>query len=122
MRAFPQLGQDSSVPVFIVGMPRSGTSLVEQIIASHSEVHGAGELTFFPQHLPALGRRFGSNRVFPRCLAGHETELAPLAEDYLALLGERGGQAQRVSDKMPYTFGAPTWWLWLSRWPWRKPD
>ncbi len=38
------LGDPSRVPIFVVGMPRSGTTLVEQILASHPDVHGAGEL------------------------------------------------------------------------------
>ena len=37
-------GNDSKVPIFVLGMPRSGTSMIEQILASHSEVYGAGEL------------------------------------------------------------------------------
>ena len=44
MRRFAGVGHPSERPVFIVGMPRSGTSLVEQILASHAQVHGAGEL------------------------------------------------------------------------------
>ena len=40
--------QDNRIPIFILGMPRSGTSLVEQIISNHSEVHGAGELDLLP--------------------------------------------------------------------------
>ena len=40
--------QNNCIPIFILGMPRSGTSLVEQIISNHSEVHGAGELDLLP--------------------------------------------------------------------------
>ena len=45
------LDQNNCIPIFILGMPRSGTSLVEQIISNHSEVHGAGELDLFPESL-----------------------------------------------------------------------
>ena len=45
------LDQNNCIPIFILGMPRSGTSLVEQIISNHSEVHGAGELDLFPKSL-----------------------------------------------------------------------
>ncbi len=94
----------SEAPLFILGMPRSGTSLVEQIIASHRTVFGAGELTFFPEHVPALGIRLASDKRFPYCVAGHWPEIAELAPMYLALLRQRGRDAARVTDKMPYNF------------------
>ncbi|MGR8921441.1 MAG: tetratricopeptide repeat-containing sulfotransferase family protein [Gammaproteobacteria bacterium] len=95
---------DSERPVFIVGMPRSGTSLVEQILASHPEVHGGGELTYFPQLVTALPRRLGTRQPFPRCVAGHEAALGGIAGEYLALLAARDADAARVTDKMPYNF------------------
>src|SRR6202451_1759686 len=49
VRARQGSGDPSLLPVFIVGMPRSGTTLIEQILASHPQVHGAGELTDFSQ-------------------------------------------------------------------------
>lgn len=97
-------GDASELPVFIVGMPRSGTTLVEQILASHPQAHGAGELTFFPEHVPALARTLGASKPFPLCVQGRMAEVAALAPRYLALLGERGGEALRVTDKMPYNF------------------
>ncbi len=95
---------DSETPVFIVGMPRSGTSLVEQILASHARVHGAGELTWFPEHVPGLARRLGSERPFPYCVPGNEARLGELVPGYLELLASHGGEAARVCDKMPYNF------------------
>ena len=97
-------GVSSETPVFIFGMPRSGTSLVEQIVASHRAVYGAGELTFFPEHLPTLGTRLASDKSFPACIAGRMQEIAELAPMYLDLLRRRGGDAARVTDKMPYNF------------------
>ena len=47
VKASKGYGCPSKVPVFILGMPRSGTTLVEQILASHPDVHGGGELLFF---------------------------------------------------------------------------
>lgn len=58
----------SEMPLFVLGMPRSGTSLVEQIIASDHAVFGAGELTFFPQHIPALPARLATDKPFPSVL------------------------------------------------------
>ncbi|MEQ8663576.1 MAG: sulfotransferase, partial [Gammaproteobacteria bacterium] len=97
-------GSASEQPVFIVGMPRSGTSLVEQVLASHPQVHGAGELTFFPELVQRLPALLGSRQPFPRGLAGADATLAASAEEYLALLGRQGGGAARVTDKMPYNF------------------
>lgn len=94
----------SERPVFILGMPRAGTSLVEQIVASHSQVHGAGELVFFPAQVPALVRREGHGTGYPRGLGRRLVELGQLAPRYLALLQQRNGEAARVTDKMPYNF------------------
>ena len=88
----------SELPVFIVGMPRSGTSLTEQILASHPSVFGAGEVIFW-------------NDAFAACekaqLEGREVaDLIPgMAKDYLARLASlSGGTALRVVDKMPANF------------------
>ncbi|HVT81950.1 MAG TPA: sulfotransferase [Phycisphaerae bacterium] len=85
-------GNDSQTPVFIVGMPRSGTSLVEQIAASHPAVFGAGELQVV-DHLPLA-------------LAPPHTwtaeNISTCAREYLAKIHElSGGHAERVTDKMP---------------------
>jgi len=84
----------STRPVFIVGMPRSGTSLAEQIVASHPAVHGAGELPFWRVAAPG----FDANRE------DVDTQLAALAQRYLAALQEFPAQAARVVDKMPSNF------------------
>ena len=98
------IANPSERPVFILGMPRAGTSLVEQIFASHPAAYGAGELTFFPEQLPALLRRAGQASTYPRGMGRRLNELAELAPRYLALLAARDGTALRVSDKMPYNF------------------
>jgi tetratricopeptide (TPR) repeat protein len=77
-------------PVFIVGMPRSGTTLAEQILASHAEVHGAGELDFW-------SRAASVSDTEPRLIA-------KLGEDYLTLLSGLSAGSQRVVDKMPGNF------------------
>jgi tetratricopeptide (TPR) repeat protein len=81
-------------PVFIVGMPRSGTTLAEQILASHPDVFGAGELTYW-------------DRALTRVNAAGHTEVgavAALADDYLRLLEGLSTGAARVVDKMPANF------------------
>jgi len=90
-------GNPSEVPVFVVGMPRSGTSLVEQIAASHSAVFGAGELTDIAgivEALQAHGRVRPADQVDPDFARR-------LAESYVTHLESLGRGASRVVDKMP---------------------
>jgi len=86
----------SEGPVFVVGMPRSGTTLAEQILASNPQVYGAGELPYWNS---AAGRyaALGAD-------AAGEASLRQLADDYLALLGGVAPDALRVVDKMPANF------------------
>ncbi len=87
----------SERPVFIVGMPRSGTSLAEQILASHPEVFGAGELPFWSSAASTLAAS--------RVNGGNDRNiLGRLADDYLRLLGQLSPDARRVVDKMPANF------------------
>ena len=83
------------VPIFIIGMPRSGTSLIEQILASHPAVFGAGEIRFWDRRFAGL-----SQSDLPQI----EHELASAARDYLELLHTQAPQAERVTDKMPANF------------------
>ena len=87
-------GVQSELPVFIVGMPRSGTTLVEQILSSHPAVHGAGELDEFRLMVDRLPRCLGSEQGHPECVAKLSAETAEsLGADYLASL--RGHSAER---------------------------
>ena len=87
---------DSELPVLIVGMPRSGTTLVEQILASHREIGAGGELSFWLERLLPVRRRQAA-------LLDPAAEQAAI-RDYLALLGEIAPGAARVTDKMPFNF------------------
>lgn len=91
------IGSRSERPVFIVGLPRSGTTLTEQILASHPAAFGAGELRKIPEIVKYL------RPDYPDCMADLSAEdLTPLADDYLALLDTLAGpDAVRVSDKLP---------------------
>jgi tetratricopeptide (TPR) repeat protein len=84
-------------PVFIIGMPRSGTTLVEQILASHPSVFGAGELPFWETAMEAHELAV----LHPG--TGTRT-LRRLAHEYLSLLETLSPAAQRVIDKMPGNF------------------
>jgi tetratricopeptide (TPR) repeat protein len=84
-------------PVLIVGMPRSGTTLVEQILASHPSVYGAGELSFWHDASAAFESSVHSGDP--------GTRIVPtLAEDYLRLLEGLSPDSLRVVDKMPSNF------------------
>ncbi len=99
-------GNPSRLPVFIVGMPRSGTTLVEQICASHSSVHGGGELKLIRHLKEKLPSPVRGNTPYPECLAtaGQQT-LQRLGEEYLAgLPGSLPENINRVTDKMPTNF------------------
>ncbi len=86
-------GSDSTLPVFVVGMPRSGTTLVEQILASHPLVHGAGELAALTE-------------VSKRCQESPDlAQLADPARDYLQALAEGAPPGcSRIVDKAPLNF------------------
>jgi len=98
-------GSGSELPVFIVGMPRSGTSLVEQIISSHTQVYGAGELASLGRFERSIARQFEDSAPYPDCMRQYrEPVIAEYAEKYLEELGSYTHDAQRVTDKMPDNF------------------
>jgi tetratricopeptide (TPR) repeat protein len=90
-------GHDSERPVFIVGMPRSGTSLCEQILASHPAVFGAGELAYWPRALASFESAGAQGRP------GADS-IPVIARDCLARLAALSGSALRIVDKMPQNF------------------
>ena len=87
-------------PIFIVGMPRSGTSLVEQIISSHHSVHGAGELNNFKNVVtPALKNYIGNltNTII-------EDDLLSIRKNYIKSLVDLNVSEKIITDKMPVNF------------------
>jgi tetratricopeptide (TPR) repeat protein len=105
MAQAPRAGQVGDRPVFIVGMPRSGTSLVEQILASHPDVHGAGELAEIPNLVTELPRRLGSVRPYPECLVDlGQDHVDRWSAEYLQRLAALSAGSVRVTDKMPHNF------------------
>ena len=86
----------SAVPIFIVGMPRSGTTLVEQILSSHPDVYGAGELTYLTELIP---------NGYPENIRQFSPEiLRNITEKYLSYLRHISADAMRITDKMPNNF------------------
>jgi tetratricopeptide (TPR) repeat protein len=87
------LGSDWEVPVLVLGMPRSGTTLVEQILSSHPEIAAGGELAFWGEQVSAFATD-ASGTINPAWVTA-------AARDYQALLGAISPTARRVTDKMP---------------------
>jgi tetratricopeptide (TPR) repeat protein len=98
-------GSESRRPVFIVGMMRSGTTLVEQILASHPQVYGHGELWSIRDLARALPERLGNGAPYPECVAALTAEMTDrLAGEHLARLERDAGEAVRSTDKLPHNF------------------
>ena len=98
-------GSDSGLPVFIIGMPRSGTTLVEQILSSHPQVHGASELAFFVHIEEAISKQFVASRPYPECMSLCNDAVAEkYSEDYLDKIRVYSRDATRITDKMPHNF------------------
>lgn len=97
------LGEPSTLPIFVIGMPRSGTTLIEQILSSHPQVTGAGELSALRLSIDEIG-------VFPDCVAAldgapeAEARLRECAQAYLARVATLAGGRAHVVDKMPGNF------------------
>ena len=107
----PQVGSSDATPVLILGMPRSGTTLVEQIVSMHPEVGAGGELNFWNERGAAWHRPDAHGNA----AAGNETPVVPTefqatdflakaAADYLGVLRAIAPKAARVTDKMPFNF------------------
>lgn len=95
----------SGLPVFIVGMPRSGTTLVEQILASHPDVYGAGELDALPSLLSSIPALTGTQNIYPDSLARISQQLMDnLASRYIEDISRLAPGAKRITDKMPGNF------------------
>lgn len=88
-------GSKGLMPVFIIGMPRSGTTLVEQIISSHSGVFGAGELDF----VDSFGAAIALGKI-----ESNEITLLSFRKRYLKKLQELASGCSIVTDKMPHNF------------------
>jgi len=98
-------GDASALPIFILGMPRSGTTLVEQILASHPMVHGAGELHDLAAIAATLPARIGANQPYPAGVGEAGAGLwAELGADYVDGLRRRAPGKARLCDKMPGNF------------------
>jgi tetratricopeptide (TPR) repeat protein len=100
----PESGALSQTPLFVLGMPRSGTTLIEQILASHPQVHGAGELGYLLQSLEFVRQ---SNGLPPYPQAAdilQPQHLAQIGHAYLDKAKGLAPDAARIVDKLPGNF------------------
>jgi tetratricopeptide (TPR) repeat protein len=98
-------GLDTELPIFVVGMMRSGTTLTEQILASHPRVHGAGELQELDRLIATLPQRLNVTESYPEVMRRLDTRVArDVANAYEHCLRARSNTAERVVDKLPGNF------------------
>jgi len=102
------LGVADALPVIIVGMPRSGTTLTEQIISSHPQVIGAGEVDFWVHANEAVQYALKTRESYPDCMQlMADVHAREIAERYITLLRKIAGpdvSPARITDKMPHNF------------------
>lgn len=97
----PSEGNPSTAPLFIIGMPRSGSTLVEQILSSHPDVFGAGEIKVFSRQLHGLRSRFPALPKYPDiALKMNDAQYRIVADGYLAAVSQLAPKALKITDKL----------------------
>jgi len=103
----PDEGSDNSEAIFILGMPRTGTTLVERILASHSDVFAAGELNNFAAQLMTMIRAQNIDKKISRdemVASSAKLDFKRLGESYVNSTRPFTGQTKRFMDKMPLNY------------------
>ena len=101
----PHIGCDTHEPIFIVGMPRTGTTLVEQILSSHSQVYAAGELQNFPLQVQRMTGSSSAELLDVNTLGEPlQLDLAALGSNYIDSTRPRTGHTPHFIDKLPLNF------------------
>ena len=104
LNKFKQIENLDSTPIFILGMPRSGTTLVEQILSSHPTVFGGDELDF----LTVLVEKYFENKPAGLFLENiiniDKKNLKKIGQEYISNLKKIAGNSTRVTDKLPINF------------------
>ncbi len=99
-------GDPDPAPIFIVGLPRSGSTLIEQILASHSQVDGTHELPELPRIIDAMNLQKPNGVGYPQALLHYGEDLATLGHQYIALTRRYRGDASFFTDKLPNNFAS----------------
>lgn len=94
-------GNDDERPVFIIGMPRSGSTLVEQIISSHPDIYGAGEVKYLSRAIGLLRDRFPTLPKYPQMMDKiTPAQLDIVAKGYVKAISAGAGDAKKITDKL----------------------
>lgn len=106
---FIQKAPHATIPadhlIFIIGMPRSGTTLVEQILGSHPQVYGCGELSEIANIINSLPELLGTKEQYPQAATFLTADsCTKLAQRYLQRVSKFSGDADFITDKMPQNF------------------
>jgi tetratricopeptide (TPR) repeat protein len=92
-------------PVLIVGTPRSGKSVLEQILACHPQVHGGGELRLLGQMTDRVLEKAGTGAIYPNCVTGlQESDIAELSDGYSGSLSSIDSDVDWITDTQPTNF------------------
>jgi len=94
-------GTSDATPIFIVGMPRSGTTLIEQILSNHPDVHTAGEMQTLTQ---IFNDEFGTDNIQEKIKKSTEESFVTIGEKYIKRLRELAPSTRHIIDKMPHNF------------------
>ena len=103
-KKYNNTGSMNSSPIFILGMPRSGTTLIEQILSSHPEVFGGDEQVFIPN---LLHKNFGNKDLklfFENVIPFKKENFKTIGEDYIYRMQEISKNSKRFTDKFPENF------------------
>ena len=103
-KTFNKSGNRDNTPIFILGMPRSGTTLVEQILSSHSDVYGGDELNFLPDILKESFTTSDNKISFSKFKKLNKIELEKIGEKYIKNLKALSPVSKKISDKLPINF------------------
>ena len=98
------VGYDSDIPIFIIGMPRSGTTLIEQILSSHPDVYGAGEVEFIPDLINSAFNNKDLELLLSSNIIEEINFFKELGKKYINNFKEMSPRSKRITDKLPINF------------------